>query len=58
MKCARTKTGLLDHMERAETFAAELKAAEAELKAEQAEVAREQKALDAEGAELEQELAG
>ena len=37
-------------MEYAETFAAELKAAEAALKAEQAEVAREQKALDAERA--------
>ncbi len=48
---------LLEHMERAETLAAELKAAEAQLKAEQAEVAREQKALDAERAQLEQELA-
>jgi predicted nucleic acid-binding Zn-ribbon protein len=48
---------LLDHMEYAETFAAELKTAEAELKVEQAEVAREQKALDAESVELEAELA-
>lgn len=48
---------LLEHMEYAETFAAELKTAEAELKVEQAEVAREQKALDAERVELEAELA-
>ena len=44
---------LLEHMERAETFAAELKAADSALKAEQAEVAREQKLLDAERAALE-----
>jgi predicted nucleic acid-binding Zn-ribbon protein len=48
---------LLDHMEYAETFAAELKTAETELKTEQAEVAREQKALDVESVELEAELA-
>lgn len=48
---------LLEHMERAETFAAELKAAEGALKAEQAEVAREQKLLDAERTALEQEIA-
>src|SRR3954471_6738178 len=39
---------LLEHMEIAETFAAELKAAETALKTAQAEVAREQKALDGE----------
>ena len=48
---------LLDQMEHAETFAAELKAADAALKAEQAEVAREQQALDASRAEAERELA-
>ena len=48
---------LLEHMEYAETFATELKAAEAGLKAAQAEVAREQKALDAERTDLEAELA-
>jgi predicted nucleic acid-binding Zn-ribbon protein len=48
---------LLDHMERAEAFAVELKAAEAGLKTEQAEVAREQKLIDAERAALEQEIA-
>lgn len=47
---------LLDHMEHAETFSADLKQAEAALKVEQAEAARQQKALDAEGAQLEQEL--
>jgi len=47
---------LLEHMEHAETFAVELKAAEAAQKAEQAEVAREQKLLDAERATLEQEV--
>ena len=39
---------LLEHMEHAETYAAELKAAEAALKAEQADVAKAQQALDAE----------
>ncbi len=48
---------LLDHMEHAETFAAELKAAEAALKAEQAEVGREQQALDAARGESERDLA-
>ena len=48
---------LLEHMEYAETFAAELKAAEAALKTAQAEVARELKALDAERTDLEAELA-
>jgi predicted nucleic acid-binding Zn-ribbon protein len=48
---------LLEHMEQAETFAAELKAAESALKAEQAEAGREQKLLDAERGALEQELA-
>ena len=48
---------LLEHMEQAETFAVELKAAEGALKTEQAEVAREQKILDAERAALEQEIA-
>jgi predicted nucleic acid-binding Zn-ribbon protein len=48
---------LLEHMEYAETFAAELKAAEASLKTEQSEVARDLKALDAERADLERELA-
>src|SRR4051812_15722058 len=47
---------LLEHMEHAETFAAELKGAEAALKAEQSEVAREQKLLEAERSALEQEL--
>jgi len=47
---------LLEHMEHAETFAVELKAAETAQKAEQADVAHEQKLLDAEGATLEQEL--
>ena len=48
---------LLEHMERAETFAVEVKAADSALKAEQAEVAREQKLLDAERGALEQEVA-
>ena len=48
---------LLEHMEGADTFAAELKSAEAMLKAEQAEVAKEQKALDTERGQLELELA-
>jgi len=48
---------LLDHMEQAETLAAELKEAEAALKAEQAVVARDHKVLEAESAEIEQELA-
>jgi predicted nucleic acid-binding Zn-ribbon protein len=48
---------LLEHMEYAELFAAELKAAEAVLKTEQAEVGRAQRALDAERVELERELA-
>ena len=47
---------LLEHMERAETLAAELKEAEAALKAEQAVVARDHKVLEAESAEIEQEL--
>ena len=47
---------LLEHMEQAETLAAELKEAEAALKAEQAVVARDHKVLDAESAEIEQEL--
>jgi predicted nucleic acid-binding Zn-ribbon protein len=47
---------LLEHMEQAETFAAELKTAEAAQKAEQAVVAREQKILEAERGEIEQEL--
>jgi uncharacterized protein len=47
---------LLEHMEHAEAFAAELKAAEAALKTEQGEVSRAQQALDAERAELEREL--
>src|SRR4030095_4477609 len=46
---------LLEHMEQAETFAVELKAAEGALKTEQADVAREQKILDAERAAVEQE---
>jgi predicted nucleic acid-binding Zn-ribbon protein len=48
---------LLEHMEQAETLAAELKEAEAALKAEQALVARDHKVLEAESAEIEQELA-
>lgn len=48
---------LLEHMERAESFAAELKAADGALKSEQAEVVREQKLLEAERSALEQELA-
>ena len=48
---------LLEHMEYAETFAAELKVAEAALKTEQADVTRAQRALDAERGELERELA-
>src|SRR5262245_57566115 len=36
---------LLEHMEQAETFATDLKAAEGALKAEQAEIAREQRLL-------------
>jgi uncharacterized protein len=47
---------LLEHMEQAETFAAELKAAEAAQKAEQAVVARDLKVLEAERGEIEQEL--
>jgi predicted nucleic acid-binding Zn-ribbon protein len=47
---------LLEHMEQAETLAAELKEAEAALKAEQAVVARDHKVLEAESAEIEQEL--
>lgn len=47
---------LLEHMEQAETLAAELKEAEAALKAEQAIVARDHKVLEAESAEIEQEL--
>jgi predicted nucleic acid-binding Zn-ribbon protein len=47
---------LLEHMESAETFAAELKAAESALKAEQAEIARDQQTLDAERNELEREV--
>jgi predicted nucleic acid-binding Zn-ribbon protein len=47
---------LLEHMEQAEAFAAELKTAEAAQKAEQAVVAREQKVLEAERGEIEQEL--
>lgn len=48
---------LLEHMEQAETFAVELKAAEAAQKAEQAEAARHQKVLDAERSAIESELA-
>jgi uncharacterized protein len=48
---------LLEHMEQAETFAVELKAAETALKAEQAEGAREQKLLDAERTAVDQEIA-
>jgi uncharacterized protein len=48
---------LLEHMEQAEAFAVDVKAAESALKAEQAEVGREQKLLDAERGALEQELA-
>jgi predicted nucleic acid-binding Zn-ribbon protein len=48
---------LLEHMERAETFAVELKAAESALKTEQSDVAREQKLLDAERVALDQEIA-
>ncbi len=48
---------LLEHMEQAETFAIELKAAEAAQKAEQAEAARHQKVLDAERSAIESELA-
>ena len=47
---------LLEHMEQAETLAAELKGTEAALKAEQAVVARDHKVLEAESAEIEQEL--
>ena len=47
---------LLEHMEFAETSAAELKLAEAALKTEQADVTRAQRALDAERVELEREL--
>ena len=47
---------LLEHMEYAETFAAELKAAEASLKTEQADVSKAQRTLDAERGELEREL--
>lgn len=48
---------LLEHMERAETLAADLKAAESALKTEQAVTARDQTTLEAERAEIEQELA-
>ena len=48
---------LLDHMEYAETFAAELKTGEQALKAAQADAAREQKELDAERQALEADLA-
>ena len=48
---------LLEHMESAEIFAAELKSAEAVLKTEQTDVGRAQRALDAERVELERELA-
>ena len=48
---------LLEHMELAEAFAAELKQAEAALKTEQADVAGAQKALDAERHDLQAELA-
>jgi predicted nucleic acid-binding Zn-ribbon protein len=48
---------LLEHMEQAETFAAELKAAESALKSEQTVVARDQTILEAERAAIEQELA-
>jgi uncharacterized protein len=47
---------LLEYMEKAEVFAAELKTAESALKAEQAAVTKEQKGLDAERAQLEKEL--
>src|SRR5262249_20807179 len=48
---------LLEHMEQAETFATDLKAAEGALKAEQAEIAREQRLLDAERSGLDEEIA-
>jgi predicted nucleic acid-binding Zn-ribbon protein len=48
---------LLEHMEHAEAFTVELKAAEGALKAEEGEVSQAQRALDAERAELERELA-
>ncbi len=48
---------LLDHMEYAETFAAELKTGEQALKAAQADAVREQTALDAERLALEADLA-
>ncbi len=48
---------LLEHMEFAETFAAELKAADAALKAAQTEAAREQQTLDTERQGLEADLA-
>lgn len=48
---------LLEHMEQAETFAIDVKAAESALKTEQAEVAREQKLLDAEGGALDEDIA-
>jgi predicted nucleic acid-binding Zn-ribbon protein len=47
---------LLEHMEYAEAFATELKAAEAALKAEQADVAREQQSLETERATQQKEL--
>jgi predicted nucleic acid-binding Zn-ribbon protein len=47
---------LLEHMEQAETFAVEVKAAEAALKSEQSEAAREQKLLEAERTALDQEI--
>ncbi len=48
---------LLDHMEYAETFAAELKASDEALKAAQADAAREHKVLDSERQVLEGDLA-
>jgi predicted nucleic acid-binding Zn-ribbon protein len=47
---------LLEHMEQAETFAAELKAAETAQKTEQTVVARDLKVFEAERVEIEQEL--
>jgi len=47
---------LLDHMEAAESLAAELKSAETALKAEQAEIAREEQALDAERVAIDRDL--
>jgi uncharacterized protein len=48
---------LLEHMEQAETFASDVKAAETALRTEQAEVARAQTLLDAERSELDEEIA-